>query len=224
MAVALIAVSVFPLIAQDSTPRVQAFGGYSLFHADNGGVNGLTLDEDLREPNSPFGTKDNFMGWNAEGQYNATRILGIAVDGGGRYGMPITESRFSKLAGLPNGNGYSLLVGPVLSYRTKSKLTPFIHALFGYDRVTVNASTITGLSVPVSSTATTFTDFALALGAGVDYRVLRMFSIRLAQVDDLETTHNLNHFYGTVFPTGVFEGLGTHERNVRISTGVVVSF
>jgi opacity protein-like surface antigen len=211
-------------LAQNSTPKFQAFGGFAFFHADNGGINAVTLDEDLKEPNSPFDTNSNFTGWNAEGQYNFTRMFGIAVDGGGRYGQPITQSRFSRLSGLPNGNGYTLMAGPVVSFPGKSRFTPFIHFLFGYDRISLKASTITGVATPVPVLSTTSNDVALSPGGGVDFRVFRRFSVRLAQVDYLATTHNLNHLYGDAFPTGVFQTLGTHERNVRISTGLVVRF
>ncbi|MGC2367441.1 MAG: hypothetical protein WA474_00155, partial [Candidatus Sulfotelmatobacter sp.] len=41
--------------AQDTNPKVQVFGGYSMVHAGNGSFSGATLDFDLREQNSPFG-------------------------------------------------------------------------------------------------------------------------------------------------------------------------
>jgi hypothetical protein len=224
VAMAFIALSSSCVLAQNATPRFQAFGGYSFFHADNGGLSGVTLDEDLKELNSPFSTNSNFTGWNAEGQYNFSRMFGVAVDGGARYGQPIAQARFSHLSGIPDGNGYTLMAGPVVSFPGKSRFTPFIHILFGYDQINLKASTITGLVTPVTSTATTFKDVALSPGGGVDFHVFKLFSVRLAQVDYLATTHNLDHFYGQAFPTGVFQNLGSHERNIRISTGIVVRF
>jgi opacity protein-like surface antigen len=223
-AMALIALSSSLAFAQDEAAKVQVFGGYSFLHSDNGKVTATTLNEDSKEPNNPFGTIGNFTGWNAEAQYNFNRRFGIAVDGGGHYGSPITESRFTKLSGLPDQSAYTLLAGPVVTFAGKSRVAPYIHALFGYDRIQIKASTITGLTYPLNSTATTANDFAVALGGGVDYRVFRIFSLRLAQVDWMETTHNFNHFYGNAFPSGVFQNLATHERNVRISTGLVVKF
>jgi hypothetical protein len=220
----LVVLSASFLFAQDATPKVQVFGGYSLFHADSGGLTTTTLYNALHEPNEPFDIASNFMGWNAEAQYNVNPWFGIAADFGGRYGAPLTQGRFSKLSGLPNGNGYTLMVGPVVTYRNKSRLTPFIHVLFGFDRLSISASTISGLSTPLSSTATTFDDAALALGGGLDLRVFRRFSLRLAQLDYLETTHNLDHFYGQAFPTGAFNNLETHERNLRVSSGIVIRF
>jgi opacity protein-like surface antigen len=210
--------------AQNSTPKVQIFGGYSYVHVDNGGLTGGDLDFALRELNLPFGTASNFTGWNAEGQYNFNRWIGLAGDVGGRYGMPLTDYRNHNLHGLPKATGYTFLVGPVLSYRTKSRMTPFVHVLVGYDRASLNATTITGVSTPVSSSATTDDDLALALGGGLDFRVARHFALRLPQVDDLRTYHNLNHFYESAFPNRLFDGLPLHQNNVRISGGIVLSF
>jgi opacity protein-like surface antigen len=75
--------------AQDSTPKVQVFAGYSLFHADTGGLTDTVLDLALRPATEAFGVPTNFNGWNAEAQYNANRWVGIAADFGGRYGSPI---------------------------------------------------------------------------------------------------------------------------------------
>lgn len=210
--------------SQNSTPKVQVFGGYSFVHVDNGGLTGADLDFALREINSPFGTGSNYTGWDAEAQYNFSRWIGLAVDAGGRYGMPITEYRDDKLSGLPKATGYTFMVGPVLTYRTKSRITPFIHVLVGYDRTSINSTTITGVSSPVTTSATTYNDFALGLGGGIDFKVARHFALRLPQVDDLRTYHNWNHFYENVFPNSLFQGLSLRQNNVRISGGIVVSF
>src|ERR1035438_8250937 len=72
--------------AQDATPKMQVFGGYSLLRADHGGLTGGLLDVDLQQTSNPFALRNYFLdGWNAEAQYNAGRWLGIAADFGGRY-------------------------------------------------------------------------------------------------------------------------------------------
>jgi|HubBroStandDraft_1064217.scaffolds.fasta_scaffold00145_34 opacity protein-like surface antigen len=211
-------------VAQSPTPRVQVFGGYALVHADNGGLVPLKVDSDLAEPNEPFSLRNYFQGWNAEGQYNANRWIGVAAEVSGRSGTPITAATGSSASGLPNLSAYTFLAGPVLSYRTKSKLTPFIHALFGWDRARLGAGPIAGVEVPLSSLGTTHADVAAALGGGVDYRLSRRVSLRLAQLDEFYTTHNLNKFYNNAFDTTLFQGFSTHEDNLRVSTGVVVRF
>src|ERR1700732_4360770 len=103
--IALIAVIGSAAFAQNPTPKVQVFGGYSYVHVDNGGLTGGDLDFALREVNIPFGTASNFTGWNAEGQYNFNRWIGLAADAGGRYGMTLSGFRNDKTSGLSNGTG-----------------------------------------------------------------------------------------------------------------------
>jgi opacity protein-like surface antigen len=212
--------------AQDATPRVQVFGGYSMLKADHGKLTGGLLDVDLNQFSAPFALRTYFLdGWNAQAQYNASPWLGVAADLGGRYGTPIVAARDSTLAGLPKETSYSFLAGPVLSYRTKSRLTPFVHGLFGWDRTSLGASTITGsLTSPVSSTATTYNDFAMALGGGVDCRVTHLVSVRLGQLDWYRTTINLNKFYTDAFGGTLLEGLAVHQDNYRFSAGAVLRF
>lgn len=212
--------------AQDATPKVQIFGGYSLLHADHGKLTGALLDADLDQFSAPFAVRTYFLdGWDGQAQYNTGGWLGIAVDVGGRYGTPIVAARDATLAGLPKESAYSVLAGPVLSYRTKSRLTPFVHGLFGWDRTSLGASTITGsVTSPVSSTATTSNDFALALGGGVDCRVTRHVSVRLGQLDWYHTSINLSKFYTNAFGGSLLVGLATHQDNYRFSAGAVLQF
>jgi hypothetical protein len=214
------------VFAQDATPKVEVFGGYSLLHADHGGLTGPLLDADLNQPSNPFAVPTYFLnGWSAEAQYNASPWLGIAADFGGRYGSPISASGGRTLAGLPKETSYSFMAGPVISYRTKSRLTPFVHALFGWNRTSLDASTITGsVSSPITVAATSYDDFAAALGGGVDYRITHRFSARLGQVDWYHTSVNLNKFYTNAFGGDLLEGLRTNQVNYRVSAGAVVQF
>lgn len=222
--IALIALLATFVFAQDATPKVQVFGGYSLSYMDNGGLSAQALYTGLRQSTSAFAVESNFHGWDAQAQYNVNHWLGFAADVSGRSGTPLVSSRLGNLSGLPNATGYSFLGGPVATFRNKSRLTPFVHALFGVDRSSLSASTITGLASPVSTLATTYTDVAAALGGGLDVKISQRFALRLPQVDDLYTTRNLNKFYDSAFNNGLFEGLSTHEHNLRISAGIVVRF
>lgn len=211
-----------PAWAQDSTPKVQVFGGYSLMHTPSGGLTGPDVDAALHQNYGTFGLRSAFNGWSVEAQYNADRWVGIAVDFGGRTGTPVTAN-VGGVSGLPKLTAYSFLVGPVISYRTKSKLTPYVHALFGYDRSSLDATTITGTSSPASTAAVNYNDFAMALGGGLDYKLSRHIAIRAVQADWFHTSIDLNSFYGSAFAFGLF-GLATNQRNLRFSGGVVVQF
>jgi opacity protein-like surface antigen len=211
--------------APDPLPKVQVFGGYSLLHADNGRLNGTLLDVNLRQPNNTFGVRSNFNGWNAEAQYNVSRLLGVVADFAGYYGSPFTPYGTRPVGGLPSQNSYSVMVGPVFTYRRYKKLTPYVHALFGFSRSSLGASTITGVPNPVSSVATTYDNFAMALGGGVDYKLNRRFALRLAQAEWYHTSLNLDKYYGSAYGASVFDvGLSTNQRNLRFSAGIVVNF
>jgi opacity protein-like surface antigen len=213
------------VLAQDATPKVEVFGGYSLLRSDRGGLTGPLLDADLNQPSNPFAVPTYFLhGWSAEAQYNLSRWLGIAADFGGRYGSPISASGGRTLAGLPKETSYSVMVGPVISYRTKSRLTPFAHALVGWNRTSLDASTITGVSAPISVAATSYDDFVAALGAGVDCKITRRFAVRLGQVDWYHTSVNLGRFYTNAFGGDLLEGLKNTQVNYRVSAGAVVKF
>lgn len=209
--------------AQDSIPKVQVFGGYSFMHTGTGGLSDSTLDVDLHQFPNTFGIGSNFNGWNAEAQYNIDRWIGIVADFGGEYGTPFT-AKAPGVSRLPTMTEYSFLAGPVVSYRAKARLTPYVHALFGWDRASLGASTIIGTASPVTALASTYTSFATVFGGGVDYKLSRRFALRLAQVDYFRTTLDLNSLYGNAFGPGRFQGLPTHENNIRISTGIAIWF
>jgi opacity protein-like surface antigen len=208
--------------AQDSTPKVQVFGGYSVLDQVSGGLTDLSLDEALAPVSTGFGVSTIFTGWNAQAQYNVDRWVGVVADFGGRNVSPITSP--PGVSGVPDGKAYSILAGPVISYRTKSRITPFAHLLVGWDRSSLNASTVTGVTNPVSTQASTYNDVAFALGGGVDYRIVRHFAVRLGQVDYYHTSVNMNKLYGTAFGGTSFEGLGTHQVNIRLSAGAELRF
>jgi opacity protein-like surface antigen len=188
-----------------------------------GSLKGSTFDADLGQFPNTFGIGSNFNGWSAEAQYNFDRWIGIAADFGGEYGTPIT-ARTSGVTGLPTMTEYSYLVGPVVSYRTKSRFTPYAHALFGWDRASLAASTITGSRSPVAASSSTYTAFATVFGGGVDYKLTKHFALRLAQADYFRTTLDLNSLYGNAFGAGRFQGLPTRETNIRVSTGIAIWF
>ena len=159
-------------------------------------------------------------------QYNANRWVGIAADFGGHRGAPITASKTSGVTGLPDESEYYILAGPVVSYRNKTRLVPYAHALFGWERTSLSASTISGsgLASPVPVAATSYDDFTMALGGGLDFKIIHHVALRVPQVDYFHTTLNLTKFYDDALgPQQLFQGLATRQRNARISGGIVYS-
>jgi opacity protein-like surface antigen len=210
--------------AQDAPPKVQIFGGYSLLHEDTRLLTDTEINVALHDPTSSFGVRSNLNGWTAEAQYNLPAWVGLLVDVSGYSGVPFTATTATGSAGLPRESRYSFLIGPALTYRNKTRFTPYLHALFGLERAHLNASTLANSSPPFTSIDTTFTDFTAALGGGVDYRISRRFALRLGQLDWYHTSLNMNKFFGNAFTSPEFEGLSTHQKNWRFSAGVVINF
>ena len=211
-------------LAQNSNPKVQVFGGYSFFHADNAGLNSGQLDSTLKVSPGLSVNNDFIDGWNAEVQYNATSHFGVVADVGGRRGSPITPVTGSGISGLPTSNSYSYLFGPVVSYRVTPRVTPFVHALFGWDDLRFDASTPKGLPTVSSTPKVTNSAFTLALGGGIDCKLTQHASLRLAQVDYFRSTHDLRTVYGDLFGAGNFQNLALRQKNIRISAGIVIRF
>jgi len=227
LAATILAVLVAPTFAQQAetqpeTPTVQAFGGFVYFHANTPGLTGPVISYALYQPPNTFGIQNWFQGWDAQAQYNVSRWVGFAIDGGGRYGSPFTV--LNTIKGLPDGNTYSFLAGPVISYRTKSVFTPFVHTLFGWDRTTLEGSTIETPRFPVTSKQTTFYDFVMALGGGVDVRASRRISIRPIQLDWYHGSLNQDRFYMQAFGLTQYLNVGTKEQNYRFASGIVFKF
>jgi hypothetical protein len=123
----------------------------------------------------------NLNGWELAGQYKVTDWLGAVGDFDGHYGSP-------------NGFSTSLhtfLFGPEVSW--PARVSPFAHVLFG--------------GAHVSSGGFSDTSFAMAVGAGIDTRLVHGIYWRVIQGDYLPT------FFGN-----------SRENNARLSTGIVVRF
>jgi opacity protein-like surface antigen len=217
----LVALLVFSSIAfaQKDVPKLEVFGGYSLFHADTQGVTGSTLDSFFGGTAGTFGIGNSFSGWNAEAQYNLNRWLGTVADFSGNYGTPVTASSASGITGLPGSQSYSFLFGPVVSYRT-SKFTSFAHALFGVNRLNTDATTAGGVLSP----AITDSAFAMGLGGGADVRLTRSISLRLGQLDYLYTRHDPFVLANSLFGSDQLAGVANHQNNLRFSSGIVFNF
>ena len=101
----------------------------------------------------------------------------------------------------------NVLGGPQYKFRNDSRVTPFVRALAG---VANTHGKIEVGSLNITETASS-TDFAMALGGGVDVRVSDRVDVRVFQID-----------YNPVFLSSGNElGFNTRADNVRFSFGVV---
>jgi hypothetical protein len=129
----------------------------------------------------------NLNSWGASGVYKFNHVFGLAGDFGGQYGSLNGASVHL----------YSYLFGPQLSLPTR--VSPFVHGLVGGAHESVGGSSS---FFPGSNSG-----FAFGIGGGIDLKAARFISMRLIQVDYLQT-----HLYGCV------------QNQPRISAGLVFHF
>ena len=108
--------------AQESYPKAEVFGGFSISSIAAG---------------SPS-TRTSFYGWQTSVNGNLHRRLGIVGDFGGQY---------KSIAGIGISN-YQFMFGPQLSAR-QEKVTPFVHALFGASRTSALGLSSTNLGLGI---------------------------------------------------------------------------
>ena len=175
--VVLLALFSCPVLAVDA-PRAEVFGGFQYFRANSGlDVSGI----------------DNFNlnGWDASltGYFN--RFMGVTADFSGAYGSP-------EVLGVPiHTKLHTFMFGPVIRLPNPTHIVPFMHALGGGAHLSADAVGTSGAE----------TDAAWAVGGGLDLDMGRLFSIRPAQVDYLQTRSG-----------------GTNQNNFRYSAGIVIKF
>jgi opacity protein-like surface antigen len=120
---------------------------------------------------------------------------------------------------------YYFMAGPKLKFRNASRVEPFVHALAGgaHTRFKVSSVVNTGGGTFSDSFTTSATDFAAAVGGGIDIRISDNFQLRLIQVDYApiflkdRSIQNLGGS-GAIVP---FTLEGQRQDNVRISIGLV---
>ncbi|HEX4076872.1 MAG TPA: hypothetical protein VHX49_15840 [Candidatus Acidoferrales bacterium] len=130
---------------------------------------------------NPETTGFNTNGWEVAGQYKFEDWLGGVVDIDGHYGSPDGVST----------SVHNFLFGPQVSWPTR--VSPFAHILVG------GAHVSTG---PYADTS-----FAVAIGGGIDTRLVHGIYWRVIEGDYLPT-----RFFGNT------------QNNVRVSTGIVFKF
>jgi len=119
---------------------------------------------------------------------------------------------------------YNFLAGPEIKARNRSRIEPFAHALFGgaHTRFKVGSNvSFGGVSFNDSSTVNT-TDFAMALGGGLDIR-LGGITVRAIQVD-YNPIYLRDRSINVLTNAGAIEPFvlqGNRQDNVRFSVGVV---
>ncbi|HWQ32096.1 MAG TPA: outer membrane beta-barrel protein [Blastocatellia bacterium] len=207
-------------LAQSSDRRVEFFIGYSNLQAE--GV------PDRNDPNNVF-TGDFFD--RRKGLHGVDgSITGFFNSGFGLKG-DFSFHRNEDSTSVSNGRDSVehrvtyFMGGPVLKLRNSSRVEPFVHALFGGANTRFDVKSVRNVTngTVTSSFETSTTDFAMALGGGLNVRLGDKFSLRLFQVDWApiflrDRSVNVLGGVGAIQPVTLE---GQRQDNVRFSVGVI---
>lgn len=210
--------------AQEDTPRVEVFAGYSLLRneritrEDFDTINGLTPAQFRTLTGldvTPNSGSASLHGFDASVTAYVTKRFGLTGDFSGNFG---TETQtFFNAPTEARMRVYNALGGPQVKFFNKGRATPFARALFGAAHFRNDFSASLG---PINNRITdNYTNFAAAVGGGLDVRVSDRVSLRLIQVDynpaflkDRRVTDSLGN---------VYEVKGRRQDNVRLAFGIV---
>lgn len=223
----LFAVCSLAVFAQDA-PKAEVFAGLSYANYELIPATAGFSSSNETITSSPSG-RMGLMGWNGAVAVDVNRWFSFATDFSGYYSgsstsrtttqtfnptcspvsCPPVTNRVTTVAARPKIHNF--LFGPQFSY-PGGKIRPFVHFLVGgqHSDVTRSESIVgsSGLGSGISSLPNSFTsgstEFAMALGGGVDYSIKHNLAWRLAS--DYLTNQ------------------GTGQNHVRVSTGLVWRF
>jgi outer membrane protein OmpA-like peptidoglycan-associated protein len=188
-----------------TTPKVELFLGYSVWRA---------------VPDSTRNRMDAMHGGSTSLAYNLNKHLGFVFDFGGfkvdsvEFTSPGAGFSPSRVVDA-EGNVFTFLFGPRISFRSRDRLTPFLQVLGGAARageVTLHGCTAL---IPACRPLSEETAFAMTAGGGLDLNLNHRIALRLFQAEYLPTRFR--------DPTSVAGDTGW-QSNVRLSTGIVFRF
>lgn len=215
--------------AQTTTNRgPEVFIGYSNLQAE--GVPSQEANPNNSFDDRVFGERRGLHGVNAEVTGYVTPRFGLTGD----FSYNQSNRDFTGTgSGTPGGATtgdidtriFQFMGGPQVLFPNETRVTPFLRSLFGVANTRFEVEqnqAVTGGTV-TNSFNTSSTDFAMAVGGGLDVRVNERFSIRAIQVD-----------YNPVFlgdrSISILGGAGAlqpqtlegqRQDNIRLSVGVV---
>lgn len=160
--------------------RAEIFLGYSHMQAE--GIGGVDTQEDSFD-DEVFGERVGLNGFNAAITGFVTPRFGLTGDFSfnQRSDTTGTDADRSRL----ETRVINVLGGPTVRFTSESRVTPFVRALAGVANTRFEAEN--RVQLPTGTTTNQFdtnsTDFALALGGGVDVKLSDRIGLRLIQFD-----------------------------------------
>jgi hypothetical protein len=173
-------------LAQDTNahpyPRLEVFAGYSAIETNDHTFQFLDIG-----PVSHLDFDERSKGFETAVIANLSRYVGIMGDFSAHFSLnqfpvpvapPCAQPPCSSSAqpGTINPRLFTFLTGPELKARNRTRITPFVHALFG---IAHSAATFNTAGSVVSLSRTDQENgFAMAFGGGFDVRILRRVVFR----------------------------------------------
>jgi hypothetical protein len=145
----------------------------------------------------------NLNGWEATLEGKVLPAVSLVADFAGHYGTQsyVYQSTNVNVPSVVDAHEFTALFGPRVS-TSIGKFRPFAEFLAGIGHI----DTIPNSALAANFAAPSDTSYALAIGGGLDYKIIRPIAWR---------------FQGDYIATHYF---GTSENNVRLSTGIVLKF
>ena len=184
--------------AQNATPRLQIYGGYSILRPR---LPSRVAGGDATVKALGEFSLGNVLGWNTGATFRISRRIGIASDLSGYYRSLDTQIDGVGVRG--EMSAHTFLFGPTYTWN-RDRVRPFARVLAGFGHLHAEGV------IDTDRTAGTSTAFAGALGGGVDIVVNRKLMVRPLQFD--------------YFPVRDSHGGGLTFHNIRFGAGLVLTF
>ena len=208
-------------LAQTDDAGPELFLGYSNLQAE--GIGGIDAQGDSFD-DEVFGERVGLNGFNASITGFISPSFGLTGD--------ISINQQGQLFGVTNDfteintRVFNFLGGPTYKFRNDSPVRPFVRVLAGgaNTRFEAERRTNTGTATITNRFETSTTDFALAVGGGLDVRVSDTIDLRVIQFDYnpiflRDRSISVLSQTGTLIP-GTLEG--QRADNLRFSFGIVL--
>jgi len=200
----LIILLTYASVLAQNEKKPEFFAGYS-FESVNTGIS----SSDFTATTTSLDNRFKLNGLNLSAADYFTRRLGVAADFSAHFNT--RSDTFGATAGQSQFSLYNIAAGPQLRFPSRSRFTPFAHALAGIARRNLTETFTDG--------TTNFTDqntsFTMNLGGGVDYKLNDHFAWRIGQFDYNPIFLRSRTINSIAFPSGTLNGF-------RFSTGIVI--
>jgi opacity protein-like surface antigen len=196
-------------LAQENYPKIETAPAF-MYIRTSSGINPFVLNGRLVSP-QPL----NCVGGGGTFAYNFSSLIGIAADLGGCKILSNTAAVGNTI----DGNEFTYLFGPRLTYRSGSRFEPFVEVNFGGARVSVSCKS-TAIPCVTATGGREFSTnaFALTAGGGFQIKLSHRFALRLVQAEYLYTR------FGNNCGLPICSNNNNSQNSFRLKSGIVIKW